>query len=100
MTIYGTPWHGDQPFAANGPAPLAGIFFLRHGSRHDVAGISLADRAARLFACSFIPVYDGKAIDFTLAFLETVVRRVPCHRLEFVRDRSIVDFIRRVVEFV
>jgi len=96
LLMYGTPWHGDEPFASNGPAPVAGIFFLRHGSRHDIRTIPVAEQAARLFASSFVPVYDANAIDFTLTFLEGIVGSVPCRELQFARDRSIVDFIRGI----
>jgi hypothetical protein len=41
-------------------------------------------------------VYDANAIDFTLAFLDTIVRRAQCRELQFARDRSIVDFIRGI----
>lgn len=95
LLAYGTPWHGDEPFAAPGPAPLAGIFFLRHGTPHRLTALSAAEAAARLFACSFVPLYDARALEFTLALLETVVRRVPCRELQFAPEASVIDFVRR-----
>src|SRR5439155_21258279 len=56
MMVYGTPWHGDEPFAASGPAKLARIFFLRHASAHRPRALGAGESAARLFACSFVPV--------------------------------------------
>lgn len=29
--VYGTPWHGEDAFAAPASAPLSRIFFLDHG---------------------------------------------------------------------
>jgi len=96
LLAYGTPWHGDEPFAATGPAPLARIFFLRHAHSNQLRDLSPAETAARLFAASFVPVYDVNAVEFTLAFLETIARRVSCHELYFAPDRSAVDFIRQI----
>jgi hypothetical protein len=95
MMIYGTPWHGGELFASSGPARLAGICFLRHGPSHRLKSTTAVEAAARMFACSFVPVYDAHAIEFTLAFLETITRRVPCHELEFAPEASVVDFIRQ-----
>jgi hypothetical protein len=92
--VYGTPWHGDEPFATSGPARLKRIFFLRHASAHRLKQLTVVDAAARLFACSFVPFYDANAVDFTLAFLTALSQRIPCHELRFAPDRSIVDFIR------
>jgi hypothetical protein len=95
MLAYGTPWHGDEPFASAGPAPLARICFLRHGSSQRLKETGAAETAARLFACSFVPVYDASAIEFTLALLERIARHVPCYELEFAPNQSVIDFIRR-----
>jgi len=34
-------------------------------------------------------------VEFTLSFLEDIARRVVCQELQFSRDRSIVEFVRR-----
>ena len=78
-----------------GPAKLARIFFLRHASAHRPRALGAGESAARLFACSFVPVYDAQAVEFTLALLATIAQRVPCHELQFAPEPSVVDFIRR-----
>ena len=95
IMAFGTPWHGDEPFAASGPARLARVYFLRHGERHHLKDATAAESAARLFACSFVPVYDAAAIEFTLGLLERIDQRVACYELEFAPDRSVIDFIRQ-----
>lgn len=95
ISVYGTPWHGDEPFASSGPGTLARIFFLRHGSAHRLRALTPVEATARLFACSFVPVYDANAIEFTLALLARIAGGVPCCELQFAPDRSVVDFIRR-----
>jgi hypothetical protein len=96
LLAYGTPWHGDEPFASPGAARIARICFLRHGSSHRLDRLTKVEATARLFACSFVPVYDPNAIEFTLAFLARIAERVPCCELQFARDRSVVDFVRRM----
>jgi hypothetical protein len=97
MVVYGTPWHGDEPFASSGPAPLARIFFLRHGPANRLHKVSTSEAAARLLACSFVPFYDPRGMEFTLGFLDELTRGVPCHDLEFTPDQSVIDFVRRSV---
>ena len=97
IMVFGTPWHGEEPFAASGPARLARICFLRHGKSHHVKDATAAESAARLFACAFVPVYDAAAIEFTLGLLEKIARRVACYELEFAPDRSVIDFLRRSI---
>ena len=95
LLAYGTPWHGDEPFASPGPARIARICFLRHASRHRLESLTRTEATARLFACSFVPFYDRAAIEFTVAFLGRIVECVPCCELEFAPDRSVLDFVRR-----
>jgi hypothetical protein len=95
LVVYGTPWHGDEPFASSGPAPLARIFFLRHGPANRVHRVSASEAAARLLACSFVPFYDQSGIEFTLGFLDQLTQSVPCHDLEFTPDQSVIDFVGR-----
>ena len=92
--MHGTPWHGDEPLASHGSAPLARTFFLRHASRNQVDAVSGADAVAGLFACSFPPPFSAAAIDFTLSFLTDVAQAAPVFELGFVPDRHIRDFIR------
>jgi hypothetical protein len=49
---------------------------------------------SRLFTCSFPPFYNRNAIEFTLAFLEDVVKTVPCYELRFTPDKSVVEFMK------
>jgi hypothetical protein len=49
---------------------------------------------ARLFAASFPPFHDARAIAFSLAFLESVAARVSCHELGFVPGAAVLAFLR------
>jgi hypothetical protein len=93
--MYGTPWHGEGELARSAGAPLAGIFFLRHGERNRLQALGRAEASARLFSCGFPTFYDANGLDFTLAFFDEVTGAVPCYELSFVPDETAVDFVRR-----
>lgn len=97
FVLHGTPWHGEAELAAPVSAPLSAVFLLAHGPRHAVTPLSPAQAAARLFACSFLPLWNRDGVDFTLAFLGALAGAVPCRELGFVPEPSVVDFVTEQV---
>jgi hypothetical protein len=91
--LHGTPWHGEEPLASPGRARLAGIFFLRHHHRHELAAVPRAESVARLFASSFPPFHSAAALEFTLAFLDRVAAGVPCFELGFAPESTVLDVV-------
>jgi serine kinase of HPr protein (carbohydrate metabolism regulator) len=71
LWMYGTPWHGEEPLASPDRVRLAGVFFLHHHERHEIAPVTRIDGVARLFAASFPPFHDARALDFTLGFIDS-----------------------------
>ncbi len=92
--MHGAPWQSDAQCACPDKAPLTQVFFLQHGKSNRLIPQSAIESAGRLFACSFPPFHDRAGLDFTLAFLDKVIKAVPCHELRFLPDRSVVSFIR------
>ena len=92
--MYGTPWHGEAMLASEARAPLNRIYFLEKGLKNELIGQKTSNSISRLFTCSFPPFYNRDALDFTLAFLEDVVKNVPCTGLKFIPDKSVVEFLR------
>jgi hypothetical protein len=92
--MYGTPWHGEAILASPTRAPLTAVYFLGRGQKNELVAQKPSDSISRLFACSFPPFYNRDALDFTLAFLEDVVKKVPCSELKFTPDKSVVEFIK------
>jgi len=87
---YGTPWHGAGGFASPGGGALLGVCFLRHARRSILRPVSDAAAAARLFARTFPPLWDRRAVE---AILETCARigaGIPCFDFGFRPDRSAV----------
>jgi len=94
ICMYGTPWHGEAMLASASRAPLTAIYFLEKGKKNELVGQKPSDSISRLFACSFSPFYNRDALDFTLSFLEDVVKNVPCYELKFTPDKSVVEFVK------
>ncbi len=91
--LYGTPWHGEERFAAYGGVPLAAVFLLRHGRENRLRPLSRAAAVSGLLQCSFPPLWDKEAMAETLTRFETLSRAVPFHLLEFLPDARVVDLL-------
>jgi hypothetical protein len=92
--MYGTPWHGDAMLASPTRALVTAVYFLEKGQKNELIAQRTSDSISRLFTCSFPPFYNRDALDFTLKFLEDVVKNVPCSELKFTPDKSVVEFIK------
>jgi hypothetical protein len=95
--MYGTPWHGEEPLASPGRVRRAGVFFLKHHDRHEMASVARLDAVTRFFAASFPPFHDAHALDFTLGFIDSLVARIPCFELRFAPDATVLDLVRRAL---
>ncbi len=91
--MYGTPWHGDRAFVSPRGVPLDKLFFLSKGPRNSAVSLVPADACAMALARSFPPIWDYRAMEFTLGFLSDLVSEIPCYNLAFVPDASIVEFV-------
>lgn len=94
MWMYGTPWHGEAMLASPSRALLTAVYFLEKGQKNEIVAQKPSDSISRLFSCSFPPFYNRDALNFTLTFLEDVVKNVPCSELKFTPDKSVVEFIK------
>jgi hypothetical protein len=91
--MYGTPWHGEAEIVSPEKGHLSKIFFLRHGEKNRLVLLGKAEAVSRLFTSCFPPFYHQQAIEFILAFLDEVVRTIPCYELTFFPDERVVTLI-------
>ena len=91
--LYGTPWHGDEAFAAPGGVELSRIFFIRHGQGNDIRKLSAAGAVREMLKCSFPPLWDAGGMAAALELFHTVAVSVPCAELAFVPDHTAMDFV-------
>lgn len=96
LSMYGTPWHGDERLASPDRVPLSAICFLKQAAQNAVTSVPKGIAAARLFACSFPPFHDRTGLAATAALLDRIVQSVPCVELSFTPTPSVIDLIRRL----
>jgi hypothetical protein len=93
LRLYGTPWHGDEAFAAPGGVPLERVYFIRHGPRNGARNLSAAGAVREMLKCSFPPLWDAAGMSAALELFHDVAGSVPCAELEFVPDQTAIDFV-------
>ena len=98
VRVFGTPWHGDGGFASPGSAPLAALFFLRHGRTTRISPLSRGEAASRLFTRSFPPPWDREGVARTLDACADAAALVPAFELAFRPDRSAVAAVREAIQ--
>jgi hypothetical protein len=94
--MYGTPWHGEYTGVSPHGVPVEKIFFLHHAKTNSVKQCRNAIAASMLLARCFPPIWDAEGMKYTLDFCAQLVNTVPCYELNFVPDKSVIDFIRCV----
>ncbi len=92
MIAFGTPWAGTAGIARNGNAPLAGIFFLKHGTANGLKKLTTAEALDRILPVVSIPWYDPEPMTKIIAFSKRVITAAPCYEFSFTPDNSAVDF--------
>ncbi len=95
---FGTPWHGEGGYASPAGVPLRAVFFLEHASRTRTLPLAPAAAAARLFARTFPPPWDARAVARVLAACARVAQSVPCHVLRFRPEPGAVRFVRDLLD--
>ena len=93
LRLYGTPWHGDEAFAAPGGVPLERVYFIRHGPRNAARMLSAAGAVREMLKCSFPPLWDAGGTAAALELFHDVAGSVPCAELAFVPDDTAIDFV-------
>jgi len=98
MQAFGTPWAGTAGIARNVSAPLAGIFFLKHGTSSQIKKLAAAAAADRLLPMISVPWYDPDTAAPIIAFAKRVFAAVPAYEFRFSPDRSAIDFFWKFIK--
>jgi hypothetical protein len=91
MQAFGTPWAGTAGIARNANAPLAGIYFLKHGPRNHIEKLSAGEALDKFLPLVSIPWYDPDTLSKIIAFAKHLVAKVPAYEMSFTPGRSAVD---------
>lgn len=95
---YGTPWPGMISDLSSGGVPLTKVFLISHANENSIIPARATSLVSDLLSQAFLPFWDGTALATSLAFCEELIEGVRCHRLGFVKDRQVVEFIRGLDE--
>ena len=95
--VYGSPWPGDGYMISSESAPLAGVFLVRHGKKHEAIQPPPVILFQEIFAQVFSSFWHAPTLEHLSANCEELIRDVPCFQLPFLKEASVTDFIRKVI---
>lgn len=91
LWLYGTPWHGDADLHKPQRAPLNRLHFLVQSHRNSLSHLASGEAMKRLMPCSFMPFYYPPGVSDSLAFIDRLVRDIPCYDLAFTPTQEAID---------
>lgn len=99
FVIYGSPWYGDfrnhLTFHMES-APLHKLFFIYHSSKNNARLLSSKEAFMLLYPTIFSTFWDKGRLDNIISFCQDLVNNVECLHLGFVKDKSLIGFVRNV----
>lgn len=97
--IYGSPWYGDfrnyLTFQMES-APLRKLFFIYHSSKNKVRPLSSKEAFMCLYPAIFPTFWDRRCLENIISFCQNLVNNVECLHLGFVKDKSLIGFVRNI----
>lgn len=90
--LYGTPWPGMNMDVSSQSVPLKKLFFIEHFSENKILGRAAANSLIPLL---FLPFWDKERLNSALEFCEGLFKTIKCKKLGFVKDKSVVEFVRK-----
>jgi hypothetical protein len=97
IRMHATPWDGEGRFALQREAPLAAVFVLEQAPVSEVVRLGASEAVPLLLARTFTTFHDVEMTAWTMSFLETVARSVPCFRLRFRPDPGAIESVRKAL---
>jgi hypothetical protein len=92
--MHGTPWIGSGAYAKNESGLLTELFCIRHGHVHHIEHMTPGAVLSWVLPQCFLPHWDRAAMESTLAFLNSLIRHIPCRSLAFAKDPNVVDYVQ------
>ena len=97
--IYGSPWHGefsDYLESRIESAKLKEIFFLQKAKKNSIRPVSVSKAFKFLYPAMFPTFWDKRGTEIITMFLSKLLSRVPCFRLKFRKDKSVIGFVKKI----
>jgi len=90
-SVYGTPWHGEAPYASPESGRLATINFLHKAPKSALEVMQPEAAASALFLVCFLAGWPRTGMDFILKCCTEIATRVPCRKLLFTPDQTAIE---------
>lgn len=90
--LYGTPWPGMFMDVSSQSVILKEMFFIEHFSENKILGRAAANSLIPLL---FLPFWDKERLNSALELCEDLFKTIKCKKLGFVKDKSVVEFLRK-----
>lgn len=97
--IYGSPWHGefsDYLQSRIESAVLQRLFFIYHAPKNTVRNVFQKKAFNLLYASLFPAFWEKASLENIVSLGYDLISSVPCFRLGFVKDKKIIDFVRKI----
>ena len=97
--IYGSPWHGDFSDYLKSHidrAKLRRVFFLQKAKSNSIKNVSVGESFKYLYPAIFPTFWDREGIETITSFLSELLTKVSCFRLKFEKNKSVIDFVRKI----
>ncbi|HEV8306525.1 MAG TPA: hypothetical protein VGW35_02560 [Methylomirabilota bacterium] len=95
VRLHGTPWPGDLGVVSARSAPVAALFTLDQARATRATPLSAAGVSRAILPRCRLPVWDRDGMALLLDTIAEIGARLPCYRLAFVPDASLVDLVSR-----
>ncbi len=92
--LFGTPWPGEALAVSHQAVPLERVVFISHGRHNQFSALPVVTAFNLLFAQLFLPFWDRTGLEAVTALCEELISTVDCKHLAFVKDASVIDFVR------
>ena len=99
--IYGSPWYGafgDYLELQIDRAKLKSILFLQKSKENSIEPVSRCEAFKLLYPAMFPTFWDRGGIKVISMFLVDLLSKVPCFRLKFKKNKSVIGFVRKTAE--
>jgi hypothetical protein len=92
---YGTPWHGENLFSQD-KCSIKKIFFIEHAKENFLDRKNALMAVVSFFGESRHQLWGKSTMQLTMDFLAELSKKIPCYRLGFIPNKSIIEFIKNI----
>lgn len=93
----GLPWKGSSEYCLNKKTKLKGVVVLRQAKENKITRLDEVGTTEYFMPHVFMPHWDEKCLDNTLAILEKMIKKVPVMLLECRPDEEAVRLVHNMV---